>query len=211
MDKFEQLHEEKQRIILNAAFKTFSKYGYKRASTNEIIQLAGISKGILFHYFSTKQNLYRYLYETGVNTIKTIIYDSIDITNPDYLERLYHIGHLKLQLSHTYPEIFDFITSAYFEKEPTIIEMISWMNTNFLKEGYEKLRKNVDFTMFRDTLDLTMCLNTIEVSLKDFSEKYVIEQESAKEEGNTSATYDSDKLSELLRVHIEFLKKCFYK
>ena len=42
--KFFDLPEEKQQRIINSALTVFSKYDYKKASTDEIVRLAGISK-----------------------------------------------------------------------------------------------------------------------------------------------------------------------
>ena len=50
-EKFFDLKKEKQDRMINAALKAFAVNGYKRASTDEIVKDAGISKGLLFHYF----------------------------------------------------------------------------------------------------------------------------------------------------------------
>ena len=61
-EKFFALPEEKRRRIVNAAMEAFGKNEYKRASTDDIAARAGISKGLLFHYFGSKKELYFYLY-----------------------------------------------------------------------------------------------------------------------------------------------------
>ena len=50
-DKFFDLKQEKQDRMINASLKIFSRGGYRHASTDEIVKEAGISKGLLFHYF----------------------------------------------------------------------------------------------------------------------------------------------------------------
>ena len=64
-DKFFELPEEKQLRIVNAGFKAFAENPYKKANTADIAAAAGISKGLLFHYFSNKQTLYEYLFRYG--------------------------------------------------------------------------------------------------------------------------------------------------
>ena len=44
--------------ILRAAVAAFGEHGYEGASTNQICADAGISKGLLFHYFKSKENLF---------------------------------------------------------------------------------------------------------------------------------------------------------
>ncbi len=60
-DKFLTLDQEKQERILNAASKEFAQKGFVNASTNEMVKEAGISKGLLFHYFKNKKQLYLFL------------------------------------------------------------------------------------------------------------------------------------------------------
>ena len=44
--------------ILSAAVRAFGEHGYEGASTNQICAAAGISKGLLFHYYKSKENLF---------------------------------------------------------------------------------------------------------------------------------------------------------
>ena len=44
--------------IVDAALKEFGQHGYDGASTNQICLSAGISKGLLYHYFKSKENLF---------------------------------------------------------------------------------------------------------------------------------------------------------
>lgn len=49
---------DKQSEILQCAITLFSKNGYHSTSTNEIIELANVSKGLLFHYYGNKEKLF---------------------------------------------------------------------------------------------------------------------------------------------------------
>ena len=57
-EKFFDLKKEKQDRMINAALKLFAENGYRRASTDDKVKEAGISKGLLFHYFISKIGLY---------------------------------------------------------------------------------------------------------------------------------------------------------
>ncbi|GAB6189533.1 TetR/AcrR family transcriptional regulator [Marinitoga arctica] len=50
--------EETYAKILKAAFKVFSEEGYQKASMNKIKEVAGVSKGAIYHYFKSKEELY---------------------------------------------------------------------------------------------------------------------------------------------------------
>ena len=63
MDKFLALTEEKRTTSLNAALQCFGKFGYEKASINDIAVAAHISKASVFQYFGSKKQLYIYLLE----------------------------------------------------------------------------------------------------------------------------------------------------
>ena len=62
-EKFWDLNKTKQNSMINGALKVFSRDGFRHASTDEIVAEAGISKGLLFHYFYSKAGLYEFLTE----------------------------------------------------------------------------------------------------------------------------------------------------
>ena len=64
--KFFDLKKDKQDRMINAAMKQFYLEGYKRASTDEIVKDAKISKGLLFHYFLSKKGLYQFLCDYSI-------------------------------------------------------------------------------------------------------------------------------------------------
>ena len=51
-------NSESREKIIRAAFKEFGEHGYEGASTNQICLAAGISKGLLYHYFGSKEKLF---------------------------------------------------------------------------------------------------------------------------------------------------------
>jgi AcrR family transcriptional regulator len=51
------VHEVVERI-LKASIEEFAEKGYAAASTNSIAKKAKVAKGLLFHYFKSKENLY---------------------------------------------------------------------------------------------------------------------------------------------------------
>ncbi len=62
-EKFFDLKKEKQDRMINAGLQIFALNGYRHASTDEIVKEAGISKGLLFHYFGSKAGYYAFLYD----------------------------------------------------------------------------------------------------------------------------------------------------
>lgn len=62
-DQFNNLKEDKKNIIIQAALTEFGEVGVVGASTNSMVKRCGISKGSLFKYFETKDDLCFYLFD----------------------------------------------------------------------------------------------------------------------------------------------------
>jgi TetR/AcrR family transcriptional regulator len=61
IENFNRLPGHKRKEILDAVAAEFASSGYEAASTNRIVKQAQISKGVLFKYFSNKENLFLYV------------------------------------------------------------------------------------------------------------------------------------------------------
>lgn len=104
VSKFLNLDSEKQNRILNAAINEFAEKGYENASTNDIVKEAGISKGLLFHYFKNKKQLFLFLYDYCIDVSLTEFYKKIDLNERDFFVRLRQIHLIKAELLNKYPK-----------------------------------------------------------------------------------------------------------
>ena len=58
--------EKRRQEILNAALDIFIHKGFEAAKTQDIANAVGMSEGLLFHYFETKEKLYEELLKMAV-------------------------------------------------------------------------------------------------------------------------------------------------
>lgn len=204
--KFFSLKKEKQERILNAALKEFAQKGYDNASTNEMVKSAGISKGLLFHYFNNKKELYLFLYNHFVGVLTEEFFNELDFRERDIFERLIKLMILKSRMMIKYPEVFDFMISASMETaEEVRNEMVS-TNTDLMHSSYARLFDNIDLGKFRDGTDIPRTINIIMWTLEGFSN-----QELEKAKQFNKGLPDFDEAFKEAEVYIEMLKKSFYK
>ena len=57
-EAFEKIPEERKEFILEVGTDEFSSKGYENANINVIAHNAGISIGLMYKYFSTKEDLF---------------------------------------------------------------------------------------------------------------------------------------------------------
>jgi len=110
---FENLPEEKKKKIIDACIEEFANNGYEKASTNLIVKSAGISKGLLFHYFGSKKKVFLYILDYTINYILKKYY-SIEEEKPSELfERMLWVSILKMKMFQEEPIMFKLIFNAF--------------------------------------------------------------------------------------------------
>jgi AcrR family transcriptional regulator len=73
--QFEDIRQEKREIILSTALEVFATHGYHGSSISTIAKHAGISKGLLYNYFESKEELLKAVVSEGFK-------EFMDILNP---------------------------------------------------------------------------------------------------------------------------------
>jgi len=66
------LGTESRHEILRVAEKIFARKGYSGASTREIAETAGVTKGLLFYHFQTKERLYLTVIDNMVRKLRAL-------------------------------------------------------------------------------------------------------------------------------------------
>ncbi|WP_044297621.1 TetR/AcrR family transcriptional regulator [Robinsoniella peoriensis] len=152
-EMFFRLPEEKQQRIINAGIEVFSNHEYKRASTDEIARKAGISKGLLFHYFHNKKSFYLYLLEYTVSLVKNYIMDMHfeDIT--DFFELLHYMAQKKAVILAKTPHIMNFFIKTYYSQNETVSGEVQDKMQSQIDTSFEKYLKNIDLGRFKEEID----------------------------------------------------------
>lgn len=152
-EKFFALPYERQQRILDAAYQVFSQSSYKGSSMSEIAAYGGISKALLFHYFTNKKELYMYLWNHALEVTKQAVSEYKATETDDFFEMLNRSLLAKCAMMEKYPYISAFSLNAYYEQYP---EIKSAIEDSFLQESQTseklvlskintaKLRKDID-------------------------------------------------------------------
>lgn len=153
-ESFYSLKQEKQNKIMNAAMKVFAQSPYRKASTDDIAALAGISKGSLFYHFKNKKDLYCFLYGFSCKTIYRKIDEMHALDETDFFERNIKIIEARVQAMAEHPAVFDFAMRAYYETDPAVVEEIQAINRKILHGTSRELYENLDLSKFRNKEDV---------------------------------------------------------
>lgn len=152
-ESFESLSEERRKRILDICLEEFALNGYENASTNAIVKKAEISKGILFHYFGNKKNLFLYVLDYVLDYSIRRFYELYKEPRPDIFERIIQRMHIKMQMADEEPLIYRFLVAAFSQIPEDMRQdvgqryqrlMTEEAPLAFLDVDQSKLRKGVD-------------------------------------------------------------------
>ncbi|HEX5748856.1 MAG TPA: TetR/AcrR family transcriptional regulator [Archangium sp.] len=71
--RMEQLREERRRDVLDAARRVFARKGFAAAKISDIASAAGISHGLVHHYFPSKEALFVAVIEESIHGWEALI------------------------------------------------------------------------------------------------------------------------------------------
>lgn len=191
--------EKKERII-NSALKEFGKNTFQKASTNVIVKEAGISKGLLFHYFGSKEKLYNYLEHFAFKVITEGIINEIDWEQKDIFLRLKEVSMIKFKIIEKYPYLTDFSLRLFENK--TVAEIMD-SNPDFPLELYSQVySKNIDYSLFKDNIDIEKAINIIQWTIEKYGDEL---------RRKLKNDFDYKLIEKEIFIYIDMLKNCFYK
>ncbi|MFO8192869.1 MAG: TetR/AcrR family transcriptional regulator [Bacillota bacterium] len=201
--KVMSVENEKRQRIIAAAMQEFMK-GYRNARTDTIVKLAGISKGLLFHYFDTKKELFFFLFQYAVDIIGGE-YKAACFESRDFLDNIWQLSLLARKLVSKHPLVYGFLASAFFSFQEVFPgELHSYQNP--VEELKRELLEKADRSLIRDDLDPEKALRIILWTVDGYSAELA-------RLGRKVADYEPhyDEIEKELGDYLALLRKFLYK
>ena len=152
-EKFFELTQEKQQVIINAALEVFSQNDYKHAVTDDIAAKAGISKGLLFYYFHNKQSLYTYLFQYAKEFLTKEIVKEQYYELDDFFEVLRYTANMKYGIFRKNPYLLRFSEKVIMQSDSEAGAEIRNMINEYTKSQYENFFQHINYDKFREGAD----------------------------------------------------------
>jgi TetR/AcrR family transcriptional regulator len=198
---FYKLKEEKQKQIIAAGLKEFAQYGYDAASTNRMVEAANISKGVLFKYFNTKEELFLFICEQ--KSIEKAAWMITDYELPEDLFdilREYTVREMKYYREE--PEFFMITQQIKMQPDHPVYKKVLEIMKNQSGTIAEKLFSNLPSDKLREGLSIAETLNFINWVFEGFNRTI---------DGDMrSQTWEEDTLGKVERM-FELIKYGVYK
>jgi TetR/AcrR family transcriptional regulator len=192
--------------IIRGAIKVFANNGYEKASTTLVAKEAGISKGLIFHYFGSKDDLYAKTYKEAVRLLVSQMTEQIDYHEPDLLRRLRKTVEMKLRLMKRYPDILTFIGEAYLNPPAVHKDKLDKINAHEVEKAFASFYDGIDYTGFKAGVDIRLAVETINFTLEKWAEQYYREHLA-----EIRQTLDFSDAMARLDQYLAFFRMNFYK
>ena len=118
-ERREREKAQRSNDILDAAEKVFFSRGMEKATMDEVAEVAELSKGTLYLYFKSKEDLYLGVILRAMEVLKSLFIEALKVDGPG-IEKVEAIGHAYYTYFREYPDYFN--ASLYFEQSELDIE-----------------------------------------------------------------------------------------
>jgi AcrR family transcriptional regulator len=159
------IKNEKVLSIINASFEVFAKNDIEKASTNMIVKQAGVSRGLLYHYFKDKDELFDFLVYYSVRIMVENIETKLDWKDTDFLRRIQEGIILKCEIIDMYPYIIEFLEKySYRVPREDLKKEVETSSPGLMDRWYNQ---NLDFSSVKDGVDIDMMKKTIKSTFSE--------------------------------------------
>lgn len=157
--------------ILEAALAEFVARGFEAASTNTIARAAGVAKGLVFHHFGSKADLYLAVHERVAARIGAQV-----VVMPerpmDLFAWLRAVAIRKLRVLQRDPVAYQFVLAARDAPSPLREEMERRMRT-LRDEAWRGALASIDSSRLRPGITLAQAIETLTILGEGLDRRYM--------------------------------------
>lgn len=116
----------RQERVINAAWEVFARFGYKKASMQDIAEAADVSKSVLFKYYQTKENLYRTVFRLAADEIAQADAEAKTgrIAGETVFSAMRRTVNARMLLFARAPYVYSFSYTAAYDADPLARELV---------------------------------------------------------------------------------------
>jgi AcrR family transcriptional regulator len=175
MGIIERKQKEKERRrheILKAAHKVFLREGYNNSSMDLIAEEAQLSKGTLYLYYKTKDDLYAsVLLEKGLPTLIKFLKEADSKTN-SIEDKILNFSLAYYRYAVNYPEFFNMLNELHSEGtlnlsniKPETLQSLRKIEEDIFKDKLMTFQKGIETGIFNDDFSTCYALTQLWLAL----------------------------------------------
>ncbi len=199
--KFFSLPQERQDLIRNSAMLEFGEGSFKKTSADAIAKRASVSKGLLFHYFKDKRELYLYLFQYAIDACMEVFLSSFRYFDErDFFLALEKGQEIKMGMVRRMPGMFRFVMRAYYERDSILTPKLRKKLDDVLAHSTDQFLSRMDLHKFKDGVDPKAVVRLL-----------MLAAEGMLAETGACTAEEIDKLFQEYKKYADMLRKHLYK
>jgi AcrR family transcriptional regulator len=156
-ERKEREKEQRREAIIDAAEKVFFKKGFTSATMDEIADAAELSKGTLYLYYKSKEDLLLAIHLRG-DELLLHLFEKATSTGEPTLKLISNLGEAYFDFFRTYPDYFrafQFLESPQFHKQASeeMLTVCHERGMRVWKIVIDLMQRGIDEKLFEPDLD----------------------------------------------------------
>lgn len=176
--------EDKRRQILDAAVRVFARKGFHASRVGDIAQEAGVAHGLLYHYFSSKDEVLEAVFHENWSVLLDRLV-SVEETDEPAADQLRHITAIVLRTWLHLPDVVRVVIRE-FGRSPELADRIGE-----LAQPIEVLQRviqgGIDSGEFRQDIDARVAATVVYGSIDELLTAWVLDRLPADEDAVAAA------------------------
>ena len=176
--------EDKRRHLLDAAVRVFARKGFHASRVGDIAEEAGVAHGLLYHYFSSKDEVLEAVFHDNWSVLLARI-ASVEETDEPAADQLRHIAAIVLRTWLHLPDVVR-VMIREFGRSPELSARIGELAQPI--EAIERvIKRGIDSGEFRKDIDPRVAAVVVYGSIDELLTAWVLDRLPAGEEDVAAA------------------------
>lgn len=154
------MDKSKKQEIIDACMAEFSKCGYEKANTNTICEHAGVSKGLIFHYFGSKKQLYVKVVEKCIEDTLEVL-EAFNVDESEFIQAILSYFKIKWDFFTTHPLHYRLLMQAFFNTPDDVKDQLAKRYSELVTLGTVKTSELIDKLDLKDEVSKENVLELI--------------------------------------------------
>lgn len=148
--------KEKRSQIIRSAIKCFSKYGFDKTRMDDIVNESELSKGTLYNYFSSKEDLFEAIAEDSLNLLKFQLSNVFIENKEDLITNIegFYEEFRKIQREGSEKVFFEAIAES--SRNPKLQKILRDHRKKIYKMCYDQMQLQFKKGWFKDDISIEL-------------------------------------------------------
>jgi AcrR family transcriptional regulator len=134
---------DRKKLIVEAATKSFSQFGYKATTIDQVAKIANVGKGTIYTFFKNKEELFDEIITSLIKELK-VTADEAFLGDLPFHEKLHQALYRILEFRMSHQLSIKLFQEAREIGTPAVVDVINRMENNILRNIEERVAKAIE-------------------------------------------------------------------